>query len=80
MMEKMRDFETSVQTAIQQGQQVDDETRKSYESLMQDLQSKALFQTLISSQENYMKLMNSVNELISAGIEEGTSSRIITNF
>lgn len=80
MLEKMRDLETKVQTAIHQGQPVDDETRKGYEQLMQDLQGKTLFQALISSQENYMKLMNNVNELISAGIEEGASSRIITNF
>jgi cell fate (sporulation/competence/biofilm development) regulator YlbF (YheA/YmcA/DUF963 family) len=80
LMRKLKEIEEKVVKAQQEGQEIDEETRNIYTETMQAVQGKTNVQSLIASQENYMKLMNSVNEQISQGIQEGAQSRIITNF
>lgn len=79
-MRKLKEMEEKVVKAQHDGQEIDEETRKEYTETMQEVQGKPKIQALISGQENYMKLMNSVNNRISEGIQEGAQSRIITNF
>ncbi len=80
LMRKLKEIEEKVVKAQQEGQEIDEETRNEYTEAMQTVQGKTKVQALIASQENYMKLMNSVNEQISQGIQQGAQSRIITNF
>ena len=80
LMQKLKDIEQKVIEAQHSGQDIDQETREEYTKVMEEVQGKSKVQALISSQENYMKLMNKVNTQISDGIREGAQSRIITNF
>ena len=80
LMRKLKEIEEKVVEAQHTGQEIDDATREEYTVAMQEVQAKSKVQALISSQENYMKLMNKVNGNISEGIQEGAQSRIITNF
>jgi cell fate (sporulation/competence/biofilm development) regulator YlbF (YheA/YmcA/DUF963 family) len=76
----LKQIEDKVVEAQKDGKEIDQETREEYTKVMQEVQGKSKVQALIASQENYMKLMNKVNGLISEGIQEGAQSRIITNF
>jgi len=80
LMRKLKEIEEKVVEAQQTGKEIDEQTREEYTATMQDVQVKPMVQSLISSQENYMKLMNRVNAQISEGIQDGAQSRIITNF
>ena len=80
LMRKLKEIEEKVVKAQEDGQELDEATRNEYTQVMQEVQGKAKVQALIASQENYMKLMNRVNNQISQGIQEGAQSRIITNF
>ena len=75
-----KEIEEKVVEAQQSGKEIDEKTREEYTAAMQEVQGKSKVQALISSQENYMKMMNKVNSQISEGIQEGAQSRIITNF
>ncbi len=80
LMRKLKEIEAKVIKAQEEGQEIDEKTRSEYTEIMQEVQGKTMVQALIASQENYMKLMNKVNNQISQGIQEGAQSRIITNF
>ena len=80
LMKKLKEIEEKVLEAQHAGKEIDKETREEYTKVMEEVQGKSKVQALIASQENYMKLMNKVNSQISAGIQEGAQSRIITNF
>ena len=80
LMRKLKEIEAKVAKAQQDGQEINEETRGEYTEVMQEVQGKTKVQSLIASQENYMKLMNKVNNQIGQGIQEGAQSRIITNF
>ncbi len=80
MMEKLRENENKVSEMVRKGEKMTEEFKTQYNELMEQVQSKTLVQALIASQENYLKLMNKVNEMIAEGIREGAESRIITDF
>lgn len=80
MMKKVKEYEDRVAEMVRKGEQLTDELKKEYSEFMEQVQSKTLIQSLIASQDNYMKLMQRVNQLISEGIREGSESRIITDF
>ncbi len=80
LMRKLKEIEEKVVKAQEEGQEIGEKTRGEYTEVMQEVQGKPMVQALIASQENYMKLMNKVNNQISQGIQEGAQSRIITNF
>jgi len=80
MMEKLKEYETKVTGMMREGKQLSEEFKKEYNEYMEQVQGKTQVQALIASQENYLKLMNRVNEMIAEGIREGAASRIITNF
>ncbi|MCE5272717.1 YlbF family regulator [bacterium] len=80
LVTRLQQLEESINHLVHSGQPVPDQDKTEYESVLADLQGRTNFQALISSQENYLKLMNKVNEYIAEGIREGGQSRIITNF
>ena len=49
-----------------------------YDQLLSNIQADPLYQTVVSAQSNFDKLMLKVNEHILDGIEKGASSPIIT--
>ncbi|HUU29115.1 MAG TPA: YlbF family regulator [archaeon] len=80
LLEKLKEYEQTVQEAQASGKEVPEVLRKEYTSCFEDIQSRSLIQALFASQENYIKLMDKVNKMISKGIQEGAQGRIITNF
>lgn len=79
LMKNLKELEEKVLAAQKDGKKISEELKAEYNSYMEKVQGKTRFQSLIATQENYLKLMNKVNEMIAEGIREGAQSRIITN-
>ncbi len=75
--EAMGDLERRVAEAMQAGTEPGEELRSEYESTFMRLQANSSYQSLVSAQANFDKVLVSVNETITKGIEEAASSRII---
>jgi len=80
MMEKLQEYENKVAKMVREGEPLTEEFKKEYNEFMEEVQGRSLIQALIASQENYLKLMKRVNDMIAEGIREGAGKRIITDF
>ena len=80
MMEKLQEYENKVAKMVREGEPLTEEFKKEYSEFMEEVQGRSLIQALIASQENYLKLMKKVNDMIAEGIREGAGKRIITDF
>jgi cell fate (sporulation/competence/biofilm development) regulator YlbF (YheA/YmcA/DUF963 family) len=80
LITKLQDYEKQVGDTLRAGGRITEELKNEYETFLGDIQGRTKIQDLIASQENYLKLMNRVNDLIAEGISEGGKSRIITSF
>jgi cell fate (sporulation/competence/biofilm development) regulator YlbF (YheA/YmcA/DUF963 family) len=67
-----------VDTAIAQGQMPDEATTLEYETAVRELETSGIGQQYVVSRANFEKYMQKVNEQISAGMEQGAASSIIT--
>lgn len=56
----------------------DEETMRSYETAVRELEVSASGQAYVIARANYEKLMTKVNQQMSTGIERGATSNIIT--
>lgn len=79
LMKGLKELEQKVLEAQKEGKQISEELKAEYNSYMEKVQGKTRIQSLIATQENYLKMMNKVNEMIADGIREGAQSRIITD-
>ena len=79
-MKGLKEMEQKVMEVQKEGKEVSEELRAQYNSFLEKVQGKTRVQSLIATQENYLKMMNKVNEKIAEGIREGAKSRIITDF
>jgi cell fate (sporulation/competence/biofilm development) regulator YlbF (YheA/YmcA/DUF963 family) len=70
-------LESEMVALLQTGQEPDDATRARYEELAFSLQALPSYQRLVAAQTNFDKILQRVNETISTGIREGSTSRII---
>jgi len=70
-------LEAEMVALLQTGQEPDDVTRARYEELAYGLQALPTYQRLVAAQTNFDKILQRVNETISTGIREGSTSRII---
>ena len=80
LMKGLKEMEQKVMEVQKEGKEVSEELRAQYNSFLEKVQGKTRVQSLIATQENYLKMMNKVNEKIAEGIREGAKSRIITDF
>lgn len=80
LMEQLHELEAGIHESQERGEEIPEQLKQQYRDLVTGVQSKPGVQELLVSQDDYMKLMNRVNTLISDGIREGAQSRIITNF
>jgi len=80
LLKGLKELEQKVLEIQKEGKQVAEELKAEYNGFLEKIQGKTRMQSLIATQENYLKLMNKVNEKIAEGIREGAQSRIITNF
>ena len=74
---KLESLESEMVTALRSGKEPDESQREAYEKLAQDLQTRPAYQSLAAAQANFDKVLQKVNETISKGIQEGSTSRII---
>ena len=73
-MEKIR---TEAQAMIDRGQEPTAEMEQELDALLQQVQGNPAYQSALSAQENFDKLMLRVNQWIADGIRTGATSSII---
>ncbi|MEX0908005.1 MAG: YlbF family regulator [Gemmatimonadota bacterium] len=76
-MTRLDQLERDISVALQSGQEPSDEAKQEYERVFGSLQSTPVYQGIVSSQTNFDKILQRMNEEISSGIEAGAQSRII---
>ena len=74
---ELRRREGTLQTAIQEGKEPDRAEMERYEAALNQLQASSVYQSLVSAQANFDKIMYRVNAAIQKGMQEGAASRII---
>jgi cell fate (sporulation/competence/biofilm development) regulator YlbF (YheA/YmcA/DUF963 family) len=78
LLQKMEQLRMNAQRMLQQGQRPTEEMERELDTLLGQIQIRPVYQRLLSSQENFDKVMGKVNDWILEGIERGSASPIIT--
>jgi cell fate (sporulation/competence/biofilm development) regulator YlbF (YheA/YmcA/DUF963 family) len=78
LLKQMEQLRVNAQQMIQRGERPTEEMEKELDGLLGQVQGQAVYQRLVSAQENFDKLMARVNDWIVDGIERGATSSIIT--
>ncbi|MEO6527955.1 MAG: YlbF family regulator [Gemmatimonadaceae bacterium] len=78
LLKQMEQLRVNAQQMIQRGERPTEEMEKELDALLGQVQGQAVYQRLVSAQENFDKLMARVNDWIVDGIERGATSSIIT--
>lgn len=76
-LNRMREVQESILQAIDRGEEPSEELKQELAELTEKVQQSARYQSLISAQMNFDRLMDRVNEAIGKGIRAGEESRII---
>ena len=74
---ELEKLESDLVAILRAGKEPEPEAKERYEQLAQELQVQPGYQKLAAAQANFDKLLQKVNETISTGIQEGSTSRII---
>ena len=78
LLKQMEQLRLNAQQMIQRGERPTEEMEKELDTLLGQVQVQAVYQRLVSAQENFDKTMARVNDWIVEGIEKGAQSSIIT--
>lgn len=78
LLKKMEQLRMNAQEMIQRGERPTEEMERELDGLLGQVQGQAVYQRLVSAQENFDKVMTRVNDWIVDGIEKGATSSIIT--
>jgi cell fate (sporulation/competence/biofilm development) regulator YlbF (YheA/YmcA/DUF963 family) len=78
LLRQMEQLRMSAQQMLQRGERPTEEMEKQLDTLLGQVQGQAVYQRLVSAQENFDKIMSKVNDWIVDGIERGAASPIIT--
>jgi cell fate (sporulation/competence/biofilm development) regulator YlbF (YheA/YmcA/DUF963 family) len=78
LLKKMEQLRLNAQQMIQRGERPTEEMERELDTLLGEVQVQAVYQRLVSAQENFDKIMTKVNDWIVDGIEKGATSSIIT--
>jgi cell fate (sporulation/competence/biofilm development) regulator YlbF (YheA/YmcA/DUF963 family) len=78
LLQQMERLRGEAQQLIQRGENPTEEMEKQLDQLLEKIQSQAVYQRAVSSQENFDKLMVRVNQWIMDGMKKGAASPIIT--
>ena len=76
-IEEMRDLQTEILGHLEKGDEPPEDLRDKLETLSEEMQTSPRYQSLISAQANFDKLMEKVQESIGSGIRVGDESRIV---
>lgn len=77
-LERIQTLARQVEQVVAQGQMPDEAVTTAYESAVRELELSATGQAFVVARANFEKLMARVNDEISAGMEKGATSSIIT--
>jgi len=77
LLKQMEQLRSDAQRMIERGERPTQDMERQLEELLTKVQVQPAYQRLITSQENFDKLMQRVNEWILEGIEKGAASPII---
>jgi len=77
-LERIQELARQVDAAIARGELPEETTTQAYEQAVRELELSATGQSYVVARANFDKLMARVNAQISAGIEKGATSSIIT--
>ncbi|MEX2154887.1 MAG: YlbF family regulator [Gemmatimonadaceae bacterium] len=77
LLKQMEQLRSDAQRMIERGERPTQDMERQLEELLSKVQVQPVYQRLITSQENFDKLMQRVNEWILEGIEKGAASPII---
>ena len=78
LLKEMEHLRMNAQQMLQRGERPTEEMEKQLDGLLGQVQGQAVYQRLVSAQENFDKTMGKVNDWIVEGIEKGATSSIIT--
>ena len=73
----MRELQETILAHMSRGEEPPDELQQEFTEHQEKVQTSARYQSLISSQANFDKLMDKVHQAIGRGIKKGQESRII---
>ncbi len=76
-LNRMRELQEKILAHMSRGEEPPDELQQEFPEHQETVQTSARYQSLISSQANFDKLMDKVHEAIGRGIKKGQESRII---
>ena len=77
LMNELRSLQERVLAYIDKGEEIPEELRTEMDELQGRVQGSTRYQMLVSTQANFEKLMDKVNQEIGQGIKVGEESRII---
>lgn len=78
LLKQMEQLRVNAQQMLQRGERPTEEMEQQLDGLLGQVQGQAVYQRLVSAQENFDKTMSKVNDWIVDGIERGATSSIIT--
>lgn len=78
LLQQMEKIRLDAQRMIERGEHPTPEMEQQLDTLLGQVQGNAVYQRVISAQENFDKIMLKVNDVILDGIKKGSASSIIT--
>lgn len=78
ILQQMEKIRLEAQQMVQRGEQPTQEMEQQLDELLTKVQSNSVYQSAISAQENFDKVMYQVNNWIMEGMKKGATSSIIT--
>lgn len=77
LLNELRSLQERVIAQIDKGEEISEEMRAEMDDIQGKVQGSTRYQMLVSTQANFEKLMDKVNQQIGEGIKAGEESRII---
>ena len=76
-LNRLRELQDEMLSHVRRGEDPPSELQEEYGDIQEEIQQSSRYQSLISAQSNFDKLMEKVHEAIGRGIQKGEESRII---
>jgi cell fate (sporulation/competence/biofilm development) regulator YlbF (YheA/YmcA/DUF963 family) len=77
LMNRLGDLEDQITSYLRAGREPAVELQEEYSRAAEQIQQRSAYQSMVSAQANFDRLMARINEEIARGIELGDQSRII---
>ena len=76
-LDRIRELQGKLIEYLERDEEPPEELRQELGTRSEEMQASVRYQSLISAQANFDKLMDRVNQVIARGLKEGEASRII---